>query len=334
MSTLDETNYDSGETILTENPNRYVMFPIQFPKIWAMYKKALSSFWVVEEVSLKDDLDHWKKLDADEQHFIKHVLAFFAASDGMVLENVLSRFTTDVQIPEARAFYANQGQMETIHSEMYSLLIDTYISDAAEKSKLFSAIHNFVSIKKKAEWAIKWIDDKNASFAKRLMAFAIVEGVFFSGSFASIFWLNQRGVMPGLCYSNELIARDEGMHTDFAVELYSTLKNRLPVAMAHDIFREAVGIEKEFITEALPCSLLGMNNALMCQYVEFVADRLLVQLGYEKLYNAENPFDFMELISIKTKTNFFEGRVAEYRRSDVIVDGDADDNEFGLDGEF
>jgi len=331
---MSEKKYDLEEAILKDNPDRFVMFPIKYGDVWKMYKEALSSFWVVEEVTLKDDLNDWKNLNDNERHFIKHVLAYFAASDGLVIENVLGRFSVEVQIPEARAFYALQGQMETIHSEMYSLLIDAYISDDSEKDNLFKAIHNYPAIKKKADWAMKWIADDDASFAKRIVAFAIIEGIFFSGSFASIFWLKERGIMPGLCFSNELISRDEAMHTDFAVLLASKLKHTLPEETAHEIFREAVGIEKEFITEALPCSLLGMNDDLMAQYIEFVADRLLTQLGYSKTFNSENPFGFMELISMKTKTNFFEKRVAEYRKSGVNIDGNVDDNEFGLDADF
>lgn len=326
---------DSLEPILQENPNRFVLFPIKHEQIWKMYKDSLSCFWVVEEVSLSDDLVDWAKLNDDERHFIKHVLAFFAASDGIVLENILGRFSTDVQIPEARAVYAFQGMIETVHSEMYSLLIDTYISDETEKSKLFNALSTFPCIQKKAEWALKWISDDESNFATRLVAFAAVEGIFFSGSFCSIYWLKEKGVMPGLTFSNELISRDEGMHTDFACLLYSMLQEKLSQTELHAIIQEAVEIEKEFITDALPCSLLGMNKEMMSQYIEYVSDRLIVQLGYSKLYNATNPFDWMEMISIKTKTNFFEKRVAEYRKANITTDADADDaNDFGIDADF
>jgi ribonucleotide reductase beta subunit family protein with ferritin-like domain len=324
-----------SEPLLQENPDRYVLFPINHPEIWKMYKDSLASFWVVEEVSLTDDMSDWAKLTDDERHFIKHVLAFFAASDGIVLENLLGRFSTEVQIPEARAFYAFQGMMENVHSEMYSLLIDTYISDETEKDKLFHAIDTFPCIKKKAEWAIQWITDDTSNFASRLVAFAAVEGIFFSGSFCSIYWLKEKGIMPGLTFSNELISRDEGMHTDFACLLYSMLNEKLSEAEIHKIINDAVTIEKEFILEALPCSLLGMNKELMSQYIEYVADRIIVQLGYSKLYNATNPFDWMEMISIKTKTNFFEKRVAEYRKANIGSATDAEDaNEFGIDGDF
>jgi ribonucleotide reductase beta subunit family protein with ferritin-like domain len=327
---------DKLEPILKENPNRFVTFPIQYPDVWKKYKESLASFWVVEEVNLSDDISDWtNKLNDNERHFIKHVLAFFAGSDGIVLENLLSRFLVEVQIPEARSFYANQGMMETIHSEMYSLLIDTYIRDETEKQGLFQAIQTFPAIKQKADWALEWVSDESATFAQRLVGFAAVEGIFFSGSFCAIYWLKEKGLMPGLTFSNEFISRDEGLHTDFACLLYSKLEYPLPEQAIHDIISSAVLIEKKFITEALPCSLLGMNTILMSEYIEFVADRLLVQLGYSKLFHAKNPFDWMELISVSTKTNFFEKKVAEYRKSGVQISGSSSvQNEFSMDGDF
>ena len=320
------------EPLLKENPQRYVLFPIKYHAIWKMYKKAEASFWTAEEIDFSNDLKDWIKLTKPEKHFIKSVLAFFAASDGIVLENLIQRFTNEIQIPEAKCFYGFQIAMENIHSETYSLLIDTYINDPVEKKRLFNAIETIPSVTKKANWAIKWIQDEKSNFATRLIAFAAVEGIFFSGSFCSIFWLKKRGLMPGLTFSNELISRDEGMHTDFAVLLYSMLNNKLPKEKVHSIISEAVVIEKEFITESIPCNLIGMNAILMKQYIEFVADRLLVQLGYPKIYNTENPFDFMELISITGKTNFFERRVGEYSLANVGKD--KKDSEFSLDGNF
>ena len=305
------------EPLLTENPNRYVMFPISDNEIWSHYKKMMDSFWRAEEIDLSKDLKHWRTLNKDEQHFIKHVLAFFAGSDGIVLENLGQRFLSEVQLPEARATYGFQLMMENIHSETYSLLIDTYIKDDAEKTKLFKAIENFPCIKKKADWAIKWIQDNRSSFATRLVAFAAVEGIFFSGSFCSIYWLKKRGLMPGLTFSNELISRDEGMHTDFAVCLFNKLLKKPKRAKIVEIIKEAVTIEKEFICEALPCKLIGMNQKLMSQYIEFVADRLVVQLGFSKIYKVSNPFDFMEMISLEGKTNFFEKRVGDYSLSNT-----------------
>ena len=305
----------STEPLLQENPNRYVLFPIQQKEIYDMFKKAQSCLWITEEIQLTQDLKDWENLNDNEKYFIKHVLAFFAASDGIVIENLLMRFSSEVQSSEARAFYALQGYMETVHSETYSLLIDTYIKDETEKHQLFNAIENMPCIKKKADWAIKYIQDDAASFAVRLVAFAAVEGIFFSGSFCALFWLKNKGVMPGLTFSNELISRDEGMHTDFAVLLYKKLVNKLKEEEIHSIIKDAVKIEKEFVTEALPSSLLGMNDQLMSQYIEFVADRLVTQFGYNKIYNTPNPFDWMELISIKTKTNFFERKVAEYQKA-------------------
>ena len=304
-----------NEPLLTESEDRYVMFPIQDNDIWKMYKKQMDCFWRAEEIDLSKDLADWNKLTTNEQHFIKMVLAFFAASDGIVLENLGMRFMSEVQLSEARAFYGFQIMMENIHSETYSLLIDTYIKEGEEKSKLFKALENFECIKKKGDWAIKWINDKRSSFATRLLAFACVEGIFFSGAFCAIYWLKKRGLMPGLTFSNELISRDEGMHTDFAVLLYSKLKNKCSKKKVYELIKEAVAIEKEFICEALPCRLIGMNSDKMSQYIEFVADRLVSQLGYEKIFNTANPFDFMEMISLEGKTNFFERRVSEYSLS-------------------
>jgi ribonucleoside-diphosphate reductase subunit M2 len=301
-----------NEPLLTDDDNRYVMFPIQDDSIWKMYKKQMDCFWRAEEIDLSKDLGHWINLTENEQHFIKMVLAFFAASDGIVLENIGVRFMTEVQLAEARAFYGFQIAMENIHSETYSLLIDTYIKDKDEKHKLFNAINEFECIKKKAKWAKKWIDDKRSSFATRLVAFACVEGIFFSGSFCSIFWLKKRGLMPGLTFSNELISRDEALHTEFAVLLYNKLEKKLSKKKIKEIISEAVDIEKEFICEALPCRLIGMNSNLMEHYIEYMGDRLAVQLGNEKIYNTPNPFDFMEMISLESKTNFFESRVSDY----------------------
>ena len=315
------------EPLLTENENRYVMFPIVDEDIWKMYKKQMDCFWRAEEIDLSKDIKHWATLNNDEQHFIKHILAFFAASDGIVLENLGQRFMNEVQIAEARAAYGFQIMMENIHSETYSLLIDTLVKEEREKTNLFEAIQNFPCIKKKADWAIKWINDKRSSFATRLIAFAAVEGIFFSGSFCSIYWLKKRGLMPGLTFSNELISRDEGMHTDFAVLLFSKLQKKPKKAKVIELIKEAVQIEQEFITEALPCKLIGMNAKLMKQYIEFVADRLIVQLGYPKIYNSANPFDFMEMISLEGKTNFFEKRVGDYSLSN----NDKSEDCFGAD---
>ena len=311
---------NSGEPLLEENPNRFVLFPIEHHDVWGMYKKMFDCMWRAEEIDFSKDMAHWEKLSEKEQHFIKMILAFFAASDGIVLENLGMRFLSEVQLPEARAAYGFQLMMENVHSETYSLLIDTYIKDDAEKKKLFEAIDNFPCIKKKADWAIKWIQDNRSSFAARLVAFACVEGIFFSGAFCSIYWLKKRGLMPGLTFSNELISRDEGMHTDLAVMLFHKLNKKLNKTKIKDIVREAVAIEKEFICEALPCKLIGMNSKLMSQYIEFVADRLLVQLGCTKEFKSENPFDFMEMISLEGKTNFFEKRVSEYSLSSDVKD--------------
>ena len=303
------------EPLLEENPNRYVIFPIKDHDIWGLYKKMFDCMWRAEEIDLSKDMTHWNTLNDKEQHFIKMILAFFAASDGIVIENLGMRFLSDVQLPEARAAYGFQLMMENVHSETYSLLIDTYIKDDNEKKTLFEAIDNFPCIKKKADWAIKWINDKRSSFAARLVAFACVEGIFFSGAFCSIYWLKKRGLMPGLTFSNELISRDEGMHTDLAVMLFQKLNKKLNKQKIKEIIKEAVEIEKEFICKALPCKLIGMNSKLMSQYIEFVADRLLVQLGCTKEYKSENPFDFMEMISLEGKTNFFEKRVSDYSLS-------------------
>jgi ribonucleotide reductase beta subunit family protein with ferritin-like domain len=318
------------DAILQEDTNRYVMFPIQDQEIWQMYKKQIDCFWRAEEIDLSKDVVQWEKLDEKEKYFISMILAFFAASDGIVLENLAARFMGEVQLSEARAFYGFQIAMENVHSETYSLLIDTYIKDREEKQTLFKAIDNFPCIKKKADWAIKWINDKRSSFATRLIAFACIEGIFFSGAFCSIFWLKKRGIMPGLTFSNELISRDEALHTEFAILLYSKLSKKVSKSRINEILKEAVEIEKEFICDALPCRLIGMNSDLMCQYIEFVADRLSVQLGNDKIYNAKNPFDFMEMISIEGKTNFFEKRVAEYS----LADKTKDDDVFDMDSAF
>ena len=301
------------EPLLTPNDNRYVMFPIEYEDIWSMYKKQVDSFWRAEEIDLTKDLNHWNnKLNDEERNFVSMILAFFAASDGIVLENLALRFMNDVQIAEARAFYGFQIAMENIHSETYSLLIDTYISDKDEKMKLFQGIENFPCIEKKAEWAKKWIHDKKSNFATRLIAFACVEGIMFSGAFCSIYWLKKRGLMPGLTFSNELISRDEALHAEFAILLYKKLNKKLSKHKVNEIIKNAVEIETEFICEALPCRLIGMNSILMTQYIQFVADRLVVQLGYDKIYNVSNPFDWMELISIESKANFFESNVSSY----------------------
>jgi|UniRef100_A0A6C0HMN3 ribonucleoside-diphosphate reductase subunit M2 len=301
-----------NEPLLSEDTSRYVMFPVSDQTIWKLYKKQVDCFWRPEEIDTSKDLTQWDTLTTDEQFFIKMILAFFAGSDGIVLENLASRFMMDVQLPEARAFYGFQIAMENIHSETYSILIDSYIKDSVEKDKLFHAIEHFPCIEKKAKWAIKWIQDKRSCFATRLIAFACIEGIFFSGAFCSIYWLKKRGLMPGLTFSNELISRDEALHTEFAIYLFSKLEKKIPKKKIRDIIQEAVSIEKEFITEALPCRLIGMNSELMNQYIEFVADRLLLQLGCEAFYKTSNPFDFMEMISLEQKTNFFESRVSSY----------------------
>jgi len=310
------------DDILIPDENRYVMFPIKHDDVWQMYKRQVDCFWRAEEVDLSKDMNDWNKLNNDEQQFIKMVLAFFAASDGLVLENLAGRFMGDVQLSEARAFYGFQIAMENIHSEMYSLLIDTYIQDSSEKNKLFEATQNYPCIAKKANWAKKWIGDESSSFAARLVAFAAIEGIFFSASFASIYWIKKRGLMPGLTLSNEFISRDEALHTEFAILLYSKLQTKLSKKRIYEIIQEAVEIEKEFITEAIPCRMIGMNTKLMTQYIEYVADRLVLQLGYDKIYHVQNPFDFMELISMESKVNFFERTNSEYALANKTVDDD------------
>ncbi|KAF9534797.1 beta subunit of ribonucleotide reductase [Crepidotus variabilis] len=309
---------ESEEPLLKESRRRFVLFPIQYHEIWQMYKKAEASFWTAEEMDLSKDMHDWdNRLNDDERYFISHVLAFFAASDGIVNENLIERFSNEVQAAEARCFYGFQIMMENIHSETYSLLIDTYIKDPVQREYLFDAIETVPCVKRKAEWALRWISDKRSSFGERLVAFAAVEGIFFSGSFASVFWLKKRGLMPGLAFSNELISRDEGMHTDFACLLFSHLQRRPHPDTVQRIITQAVTIEQEFLTEALPVKLIGMNSDLMCQYIEFVADRLLVALGNDKYYNKTNPFDFMDMISLQGKTNFFEKRVSDYAKAGI-----------------
>lgn len=323
---------DSEEPLLKENPNRFVIFPIKYHDIWDFYKKALASFWTVEEVDLSKDYQHWEKLNDGERFFLSRVLAFFAASDGIVNENLVDRFCQEVQIPEARFFYGFQIMIENIHSEMYSKMIETYIRDEKQRGILFNAIREFEFIKKKADWALKWIADKNAPYAERVIAFAAVEGIFFSGSFAAIFWLKKRGLMPGLTHSNELISRDEGLHRDFACLMFSYLEKKPSQERIYEIIKDAVKIEQEYLTEALPVDLIGMNCRLMSQYIEYVADHLLTELKCKKLYNAENPFDFMENISIEVKTNFFERRVSEYQRAGVL--SSEEDQAFNLEAQF
>jgi ribonucleoside-diphosphate reductase beta chain len=308
------------EPLLQENPDRFVIFPIKHTDIWAKYKQHMSVFWTPEEIDLSKDMKDWERLSDNERHFIKNILGFFAGSDGIVMENLATRFTREVQLPEAKFFYACQNLLEAVHSETYSLLIDTYISDKKEKDELLRATSTIPCVKKKAEWALAWIDSPDADFATRLMGFAAVEGIFFSGAFCAIFWLKQRGLMPGLTLSNEFIARDEGIHTDFACLLYSKIANKLDKKKAYKIIKDAVKIEKQFITKSLPCELIGMNADLMSQYIEFVADRLLLQLGYPKAYKAANPFPFMERISLENKDNFFEKRVSTYAKATVGKD--------------
>ena len=321
------------EPILKENKDRFVLFPISHPQIWQMYKQAEASFWTAEEIDLTTDLHDWENLlNKDEKHFIKHVLAFFAASDGIVNENLAINFMNEVQYPEARCFYGFQIMIENIHSEAYSLLIDTYIKNPQEKDTLFHALDTLPCVSQKGQWALRWIS--KGSFAERLVAFAAVEGIFFSGSFCSIFWLKKRGLMPGLSFANELISRDEGLHCDFACLLYSQLRRPLAESAVHAIIQHAVEIEKEFVVDALPVKLIGMNSDLMCQYIEFVADRLLIALGCSKLYNSPNPFDFMELISLQGKTNFFERRVSEYQKSGVMSGSGKDGHVFSTTEEF
>lgn len=314
----DEKPKNGGpEPLLTENDDRFVIFPIRHNDLWKKYKDHVSVFWTPEEIDLSKDMKDWEKLTDNERHFIKNILGFFAGSDGIVMENLATRFTREVQWPEAKFFYACQNFLEAIHSETYSLLIDTYITDKQEKQQILHAIQTIPCVQKKAEWALNWIDNKEADFGTRLIGFAAVEGIFFSGAFCSIFWLKQRGLMPGLTLSNEFIARDEGLHTEFACLLYSKIVNRLSKTKVYRIIKEAVKIEKQFITESLPCELIGMNAKLMSQYIEFVADRLLLQLGYPKAYNSANPFDFMERISLENKDNFFEKRNSTYGLSGI-----------------
>ncbi|MFH4977339.1 hypothetical protein AB6A40_004048 [Gnathostoma spinigerum] len=320
------------EPLLKENPSRFVIFPIKYREIWDFYKNAVASFWTADEVDLSHDYGDWEKLNAGERFFISRVLSFFAASDGIVNENLASRFATEVQIPEARFFYGFQIMMENIHSEMYSRMLEAYIRDEGERMILFDAIHQFECIKKKADWALRWIEDKNSPFAVRLIAFACVEGIQFSGSFAAIFWLKKRGLMKGLTHSNELISRDEGLHRDFACLLYKYIRNKPPKEVIFTIVKEAVQLEQEYLTEALPVKLIGMNCKLMCQYIEYVADLLLIELGLPKIYFSTNPFDFMENISIEAKTNFFERRVSEYQKAGILSSEEG--KMFALDADF
>lgn len=324
------SKYDN-EPLLKENDSRFVLFPIKYDEIWKMYKQAEASFWTTEEIDLSSDMKDWEKMNDDERHFISHVLAFFAASDGIVNENLVLNFMKEVQIPEARCFYGFQVAIENIHAETYSLLIDTYIKDAVEKDKMFNAMETVPCVQKKAKWALKWIDEA-PSFGHRLVAFAAVEGIFFSGSFCSIFWLKKRGLMPGLSFSNELISRDEGLHCDFACLLFSMLNEKPGKEEVTQIITDAVTFEKEFVTDALPVSLIGMNAELMTEYIEFVADRLLVSLGADKVYNTKNPFPWMELISLQGKTNFFEKRVGDYQKAGVMSGKDS--QVFSLEEDF
>lgn len=316
LDNISITDTRDEEEILKENPNRYVLFPIKYNEIWKHYKRAVSCFWTPEEIDFSKDRAHWLSLSGSERYFIENILAFFAGADGIVMENLSQRFMKDVQVPEARQFYAYQMFIEAIHSETYSLMIDTYVKDVVKKKKLFNAIEEIPCVKKKADWSLQWINDKE-DFGTRVVAFAIIEGVFFSASFCSIYWLKQRGLMPGLTFSNELISRDEGQHTDFACLLYSMLKVKPNKEKVENIIKDAVSIEKEFITESIPCNLIGMNKELMKEYIEFVADRLMLQLGYDKIWNTGNPFPFMELISLRGKANFFEVKASEYLKAGV-----------------
>ena len=328
-----DLSHEHIEPMLQENLDRFVLFPIEQDEVWAMYKQHAASFWTAEEIDLAEDMKDWEQLNKDEQHFLKHVLAFFAASDGIVNENLVVNFANEVCWAEARAFYGFQIMMENIHAETYSLLIDTYIKDSNEKNHLFKALETVPSVKRKGDWAMRWLSRKRGSFAERLVAFAAVEGIFFSGSFCSIFWLKKRGLMPGLSFSNELISRDEGLHCDFACLLYNNhIQHKLPKNQIEKIITDAVEIEKEFVTDALPVKLIGMNSELMTQYIEFVADRLLAELGNDKVYNVKNPFDFMDMINLQGKTNFFEKRVGEYQKSGVV--GGTDGQKFSLDEDF
>jgi len=327
---------EKDDPLLKENPQRWVLFPIQYPAVYEMYKKHEASFWTAEEIDLAQDAKDWDTLNPKEQHFVKNILAFFAASDGIVLENLGGRFSTEIQIPEARAFYGFQIAMENIHSETYSLLIEQYIRDPVERAQVFDAIHTMPAVAAKANWAVQWMNEEN-SFAERILAFACVEGILFSGSFCAIYWLKKRGLMPGLTFSNELISRDEGLHAEFACLIYGMLQNPLPEDVVHDIVRGAVEAERTFICEALPCDLIGMNSDLMTKYIEFVADRLLASIGHKKIFGASNPFDWMELISLQGKTNFFEKRVGEYQKAGVMgACGEQDEGAkgFSLDADF
>lgn len=324
----------AAEPILAPSNQRFCLFPLKYERLWKLYKDAEASFWTAEETDLSDDLAHWERLIRNERSFISNILAFFAASDGIVLENLALRFMAEIQIPEARAFYAFQLAVETIHSEQYSLLIDAYIKDPAEKDRMFNAIDTIPCVKQKAEWAVRWIQTSQ-SFAERLVAFACVEGIHFSGSFCAIFWLKKRGLLPGLCFANELISRDEGLHCDFACLLYDHLEERLPVDVVHSIIKDAVRIEQGFICESLPCSLIGMNASLMSEYIQFVADRLSQQLGYEPIYHTKNPFEWMDLISLNGKANFFERRNSAYSKASIggesfqnLADIRTDDDDF------
>lgn len=312
---------NSIEDLLTEDRNKYVMFPIKYPDIYEMYKKAASAYWLPDEINFQQDTIDIDKLSENEKYFINHILAFFAASDGIVMENLATRFSKDIPVPEVKAFYAFQNAMEAVHSETYSLLIDTYVKDPIQKDELFNAVSNFPAIKNKANWAIQWIENENASFAQRLIGFAIVEGLFFSASFCAIFWLRERGLLPGLSFANQLIARDESMHTDFACLLYSKLTQRVPKELVESMFRDAVEIEKEFIIESIPCSMIGMNKELMTDYITYIADRLLLLLGYDKIYNTTNPFQFMEMSASETKASFFEVKVSSYAKPVSFVGG-------------
>lgn len=321
-----------AEELLSDSKNRFVLFPIKYDNIWKMYKTAVSTFWVPNEVDLTKDLDDWNNvLNENEKHFIKNVLAFFSSSDSIVNENLAARFLNEVQVPEAKAFYGFQIAIEVIHQEMYSLMIDTYVKDTQEKQKLFDSIFTVPTIKKKAEWALKWISDRESDFASRLIAFAIVEGIFFSSAFASIYWLKERGLMPGLCLSNEFISRDEGLHCEFAILLYGYIKNKLTQETVHAIVKEATEIECEFVRDSLKVKLIGMNQDLMCDYVRFCSDRLVQQLGYEKIYDVKNPFPFMERIGLSNKTNFFEHYVSDYSKANV---GKTDAYVFATDEDF
>lgn len=315
MSVFSETTH--SEELLQQEDNRLTIFPIKYPKVWDMYNKAVSTFWVPEEIDLSKDIDDWNGLSDNEQFFIKHILAFFSSSDTIVNMNIGERFINEVKIMEAKFFYGFQEAIENIHSHTYSLLIDTYVKDDNEKDKIFNAILHIPCIKQKADWCFKWIKDHEASFAQRLVAFAIVEGVFFSGAFCAIFWLKEKGKMPGLTFSNELISRDEGLHVEFAILLYSMINNKLPEETVHGMFEDALSVEKNFIIDSIPCSMLGMNSSLMTEYIQFVADRLLLQLGYKKKWNATNPFPFMDRSNLECRTNFFESRVAEYSKANV-----------------